>query len=334
MTVWVVRAGGRGEWEELFTSEAIAAIHFSLRRSVTDFDGREELRAHMIESGGSRSGADQLWRFVHEIRNGDMVVLPRKLSKSILVGRVSGDYAFRTGMEAQPQHSRPVDWMAQDVSRADFDQDLLYSFGGLATVFRVQASDAETRIQRKLDQISGATPSTPASGIVGDEEEEFKVDLEEQINDRIIEHIRRKFSGHGLENLVAAILRASGYHALETRKGPDGGTDIVAGRGEMGFEQPRLCVQVKSGRDRVDISEYNRLQANIANIGAQHGLLVSLSGFTTPVHKENERSFFQIRLWGPNELVDRLLDTYDRLPEDIKSEIPIRTRGILIETNE
>ena len=332
MTVWVVRAGGRGEWEELFTSEGIAAIHFGLRQSVANFDSRESLRAHMIENGGSRSGADQLWRFSHEICDGDMIVLPQKLSKSIAVGRVSGGYVFRPDMEAQ--HVRPVRWMAQDIPRADFDQDLLYSFGGLATVFRAQASDAETRIQRMLDQISGTTPSTPVSATTEVEEEEFKVDLEEQINDRIVEHIRRRFSGADLENLVAEILRASGYHALETRRGPDGGTDIVAGRGEMGFGQPRLCVQVKSGRYRVDISEYNRLQANIRNIGADHGLLVSLSGFTTPVLNENERSFFQIRLWGPNELIDRLSETYDNLPDGIRSEIPLRNRRILIEMEE
>ena len=257
MTVWVVRAGGRGEWEELFTSEEIAAIDFGLRQSVADFDSRESLRAHVIESGGSRSGADQLWRFSSEICIGDMIVLPRKLSKSIAVGRVSGDYAFRLDMEAP--HVRSVHWNAQDIPRADFDRDLLYSFGGLATVFRAQASDAEARIRRKLDQISGDTPVVPVSTITEGEEEGIRVDLEEQIEDRIVEHIRRKFSGVRLENLVAEMLRASGYHVLETRRGPDGGTDIVAGRGEMGFEQPRLCVQVKSGRDRVDIREYNRL---------------------------------------------------------------------------
>ena len=332
MTVWVVRAGGRGEWEELFTSEGIAAIHFGLRQSVANFDSRESLRAHIIENGGSRSGADQLWRFSHEICNGDMIVLPRKLSKSIAVGRVSGDYTFRPDMEAQ--HVRPVHWMAQDIPRADFDQDLLYSFGGLATVFRAQASDAETRIQRKLDQISGTTSSTPVSAITEVQEEEFKVDLEEQINDRIAERIRQRFSGHRMEYLISEILSATGYHTLETQRSRDGGVDVLAGLGEMGFGHPRLCVQVKSGRDPVDISEYDRLQGNIQSFGAEHGLLVSLAGFKGTVLSENKRSFFKIRLWGPSELVEKLLDTYDKLPEDIRSEIPLRNRRILIETEE
>ena len=166
------------------------------------------------------------------------------------------------------------------------------------------------------------------------DDDEAVVDLEEEISSRIINRIRQRFYGTRLEYLVASILRASGYHAIETRQGPDGGVDVVAGQGDMGFGHPRLCVQVKSGRNPVDIADYNRLQGNIGSIGADHGLLVSLGDFTRPVRIENERSFFQIRLWGPNDLVDRLLETYDDLPADIQSEIPIRKRGILIESEE
>ena len=45
-------------------------------------------------------------------------------------------------------------------------------------------------------------------------------------------------------------------------------------------------------------------------------------------------TFFQIRLWGPSDLVDKLVETYDSLPEYIQSEIPLRNRRILIETED
>ena len=93
-------------------------------------------------------------------------------------------------------------------------------------------------------------------------------------------------------------------------------------------------MQAKSGRNPVDIADYNRLQGNIGSYGADHGLLVGLGDFTRAVRHENERSFFQIRLWGPRDLADKLVETYDNLPADIQSEIPIRKRGILIETEE
>jgi restriction system protein len=236
-------------------------------------------------------------------------------------------------MEAQ--HVRPVDWIAQDIPRTVFGPDLLNSLGGLATVFRIRAPDAESRIQHIADQHSAgiAAGDTETTATTSDDGE-FKVDLEEQITDRIIERIRQRFSGTRLEHLVAEILKASGYHATETRQGPDGGIDVVAGQGDMGFGHPRLCVQVKSGRSAVDLADYNRLQGNIGSYGADHGLLVSLGDFTRTVRNENERSFFQIRLWGPSDLVDKLVETYDSLPEYIQSEIPLRNRRILIETED
>ena len=336
MTAWVVRGGGRGEYEEIFMSESLVAVDYGVVSSIAEFRDRDSLREQLM----SRSAADQLWRFANDIRNGDTVVLPRKSPRVVAVGHVSGDYQYRPSLEAP--HTRPVNWTAQEIPLGDFETDFLNYFGGQATVYRIRAENAELRLQQVVDQhvsdvqlnpteAQSGKPSQPSDS---GEDEAFRIDLEEQINRRIVERIRQRFFGTRLEYLVGSILRASGYHAIETRQGPDGGIDVVAGQGDMGFGHPRLCVQVKSGRNAVDLADYNRLQGNIGSYGAEHGLLVSLSDFTRAVRNENERSFFQIRLWGPNELVERLLDTYDRLPEDIRSEIPIKNRGILIETDE
>ena len=96
---------------------------------------------------------------------------------------------------------------------------------------------------------------------------------------------------------------------LETRQGPDGGVDVVAGQGDMGFGHPRLCVQVKSGQALpYRTADYNRLQGNVGGYRRRPRSISKLGDFTrSEVRNENERSFFQIRLWGPNELVDRLL---------------------------
>ena len=146
--------------------------------------------------------------------------------------------------------------------------------------------------------------------------------------------MRRRLSEPGLKRLVAAILRTSGYSAVQIRNDADTGIDVLAGRGDMGFGEPRLAVQVKSGASPIGIADYNRLQGNIHGFGAQYGLLVSMGDFTRDVKRENERSFFQIRLWGPYELVDRLLESYDSLPEEIRAEIPLQTRRIPVESGE
>ena len=186
-----------------------------------------------------------------------MVVLPRKQPRVVAVGRVTGDYKF-TDAPDYP-HVRPVGWRATDIPRTNFDKDLLSSLNGDATVYQIRASDAESRIDEIVSRhLEGF--EIPDDGVTPTGNVEFRIDLEDEIADRILERIRQRYHGTKLEYLVASILRASGYSTLETRQGPDGGIDVVAGQGDMGFGQPRLCVQVKSGRSATDIAEYNRLQ--------------------------------------------------------------------------
>ncbi len=262
-----------------------------------------------------------------------MVVLPRKWPKVIAVGEVTSVYTFRPDLEDTGQHTRKVQWQADDIPRSNFDQDLLNSMGSLLTVFQPKADQAQKRIESVLNAHLKGEPPTGGVTEADDGDEGTAISpLAEQIEDRIVAHIRQKFMGSKLERLVAAILEASGYDVLETRPGPDLGIDIVAGKGDMGFGDPRLCVQVKSGHTPVDRPTYQQLQGSITAFGADHGLLVSLGDFTNAVRRENERSFFQIRLWGPYELVQRLLDTYNDLPPDIRADIPLQDRKVLIET--
>lgn len=338
MTVWVIRAGSKGEYEDYALQEGIVIINFDFRRSVADFSDRAGLQEYLIAERGSsmaRSNTPgQLWRFANEIQLGDMVVLPRKQPKVVAVGRVVGGYEFRPDLPnllpGAGCHTRTIKWIAEDVPRSNFDQDLLHAFNGMLTVFQVNRDNASDRIERTVRNHQSGEPIEPIGETSNEEIPE--IDLDEQIRDRIVRMIRQRFSGLGLERLVASILRASGYNAVETRRGPDGGVDVLAGMGEMGFGEPRLCVQVKSGAAPVGIADYNRLQGNIQGFGAQYGLFVSMGDFTEPVKRENERSFFQIRLWGPYELVDRLLETYDSLPEEIRADIPLQTRRVPIES--
>ena len=345
MSVWVVRAGRVGEFEDFCLQEGIAAIDFDLRQSLTCFDDRDQLIDHLRgepryrDSSNKQVGkaASQLWRFANEIQDGEMVVLPRKNPKVVAVGTVDGGYRYRPEQTDEPPHTRSIGWLVDDIPRSNFRQDILNSLGGLATVFQVGATDAESRIERVVEIFSGEEPVTEVvtdEAFLAADDDSPAVDLEEQIRDRIVQRIRQEFAGIRLEFLVAAILRASGYEALETRSGPDGGVDVLAGRGDMGFGEPRLCVQVKSGESPVRLPDYDRLQGNIQSFGGQHGLLVSLSDFTSAVRKENERSFFKIRLWGPKELVDNLLETYDSLPADIRADIPLQSRRVLVESEE
>lgn len=331
MAVWLIRAGRHGEHERMCIEGGLTAVGFGFSQSVAEFESRDALRGAEL----AESSANQLWRFCHEMQAGDMVVLPCKRTRVIAVGRVSGEYDYRPDVSADAPHTRTVAWEATDVPRADFDQDLINSFGALGTVSQPQPQDAEDRIaavvKAYLEQADEPAPAAVAEAVpTADPNEE--VDLDQAIKDRIVARLKQKFAGVRLEHLVASILRTSDYQVLETAAGPDGGVDIVAGAGELGFGQPRLCVQVKGRRGPVDLAEYDRLMGNLETFRADHGLLVSLGGFTKPVKERNAQTFFRIRLWGPDELAQRLLEAYEELPVDIRADVPLRDRKVLEES--
>ena len=345
MAVWTIKGGSEGQYEGAFLENGIVAIGFDLAQSIADFPNRDALRSHLE----NQNGANQLWRFYNEVETGDTVVLPRKRVRQVAVGRIAGPYAYQpelTGTGAP--HTRRVEWQVADIPRSHFDQDLLNSFGSLQTLSRPGAADAEARVKQianfymeletpviddpgTMPEIVSATATDDS--IVGPDQAE-EINLDQVIKERIIARFRRQYAGKDLEYLVASILQAHGYHVMQTREGPDGGIDVLAGKGDLGFGEPRLCVQVKGRNTPVNLHEYSSLQGNITAFGADHGLLVSLGGFTKPVHDRNEQqSFFTIRLWGPEDLAQRLLESYDSLPQDIRSDfrddIPLDTVQVL-----
>ena len=123
---------------------------------------------------------------------------------------------------------------------------------------------------------------------------------------------------------MEAILKAQGYTTYRSPEGADGGVDILAGTGALGFGEPRLCVEVKSGETPIDRPTVDKLLGAVTKFGAQEGLFVSWSGFKTNVQKEMAPSFFKIRLWTQKELLEALFANYDRLDADIKAELPLK----------
>jgi len=88
---------------------------------------------------------------------------------------------------------------------------------------------------------------------------------------------------------------------------------------DLGFGQPRLCVQVKSQDSPVERVVLDQLIGNMQNFHAEQGLLVSWSGFKQTIEKERASQFFRVRLWSRNDLIENLLAAYDKLDEDLRS---------------
>ncbi|WP_415878494.1 restriction endonuclease [Methylomonas sp. TEB] len=148
--------------------------------------------------------------------------------------------------------------------------------------------------------------------------------LEELAHDQIAQLIASRCKGHSLTRLVEAILKAQGYTTYRSPEGADGGADILAGAGPLGFGSPRLCVEVKSETNPIDRPSVDKLLGAVAKFGADEGLFVSWSGFKNNVQKELAASFFRVRLWTQKELLEQLFAHYDRLDDDLKAELPLK----------
>ena len=133
-----------------------------------------------------------------------------------------------------------------------------------------------------------------------------------------------------MSRLVEAVLQAEGFYTYLSPPGPDGGADILAGRGSMGLDGPSLCVQVKATKAPADVTVFRALQGTMQTFKASTGLLVCWGGFTRPLELEARQSYFQVRLWDASEFVEALYRVFDRLPEEIQAELPLKRVWALV----
>ena len=133
---------------------------------------------------------------------------------------------------------------------------------------------------------------------------------------------------------MEAILKSQGYTTYRSPEGPDKGIDILAAPGALGFGQPRLCVQVKSGGGPVDSQTMNQLIGSMQNVQAAQGLLVSWDGFKQSVDKEVPVQFFRVRFWNRDDLIGQLLESYDRLDPDLRADLPLKRIWAVAATSE
>ena len=337
--VYLIRAGRNGEDEDYALENNLAVIGF---QDVPSLEGAEDYDAvvNLVKDTlpdekpraiGNRAG--QLWAFSIGIQEGDIIVLPRKLTSQIAVGRVMGPYKYQRVNDAF-RHTRPVKWLQTDLPRTTFEQDLLYSFGAFLTVCNISRNDAARRVasvlEGKPDPGYSTLPTSPTVSPPPAGGSESAPDLSQLAHDQIVARIQSRFKGHEMSRLVDAVLQADGWMTKVSPPGPDGGVDILAGRGSLGLDAPRLCVQVKSQNSPADVTVYRTLQGTMQTFKAEQGLLVCWGGFNKVVLAESRQGYFAVRLWNSRDLVEAIYRNYERLPEEIQAELPLKRVWTLV----
>jgi restriction system protein len=159
------------------------------------------------------------------------------------------------------------------------------------------------------------------------DEPELSADIEQVAYDQITSRIAEDFAGHDLATLITALLEAEGLSCTQSPPGPDGGIDIVAGRGLLGLDDP-ILVQVKSG-GQLGSPVVDQLHGVMNQHGARQGLLVAWGGLSKPAHEKLKSSQLRVRVWQSADVVDAVLANYERLGEEIRSQLPLKRMWML-----
>jgi len=331
MTLWLVRAGKYGEREQLALEKGLVAVGWGKIPDLSGINDRPHLKKVYTdaypntETGTLINHVGQIWRFAKDIKKGDLVAMPLKLQAGIAVGEVVSDYQYITEYSEDYFHTRRVKWL-KIIPRSEFAQDVLYSLGSVMTVGRAHAEEAEERV-RSL--ISGKREGLHEEGA-----EEVSYDIEDITRTGIIKYINQHFKGHDLPRLIDAILKAQGYITKVSPPGPDGGVDILAAPGPLGFDAPKICVQVKSGSSPLDVGVFHELVGVINSVEAQQGLLVSWGGFKSSVLNEAKKKFFSIRLWDQDNLLEEIFKHYEKFSDELKAELSLKRIWVLVQKEE
>jgi restriction system protein len=321
-TIWGIHGGRTGDADALFLKRNVVAIGWSKLGDLSSIPkSRDALKGAIAKhwpekkAGAIPNNAGQIYRFVHEMKQGDLVVYPSKADRQLHIGRVDGPYVFSTDHEASYPNRRAVVWL-KHVPRSRFSQGALYEVGSAMSLFQVKNYADEIRA---VLETKAETPTIPVR-----EDATVAVisqDVEEGTHDYIIKTLAQQLKGHPFAHFVAHLLEVMGYRTRTSPEGPDGGIDIIAHRDELGFEPPVIKVQVKSTEGKVGDPETSALYGKVGT--SEHGLLVTLGAFT-PQARGFERSKSNLRLIDGTELVELVLTHYEKFDARYKSLLPLK----------
>jgi restriction system protein len=129
---------------------------------------------------------------------------------------------------------------------------------------------------------------------------------------------------YDLQKLVAALLRAMGYHvSWIAPPGPDKGIDILAHSDPLGTSTPRIKVQVKRRADKISV---DGLRSFMAMLGEQDvGIFVSTGGFTGDAESEaRTKETRKLTLVDLEKLVELWVQHYDKVAESDRLLLPLK----------
>lgn len=318
--IWGIHAGKTGDADTLFLQKKYIAVGWSKMGNLSHINpDREAFKTKVTQTypdkkpGAIPNNAGQLFRFVYEIKPGDLVVYPSKRDRKIHIGEITSGYIYDPTIEAGYPNLRSVKWL-KSLPRTYLTQGALYEIGSAMSLFQVKTYAEEFRAA-----LEGQISPQPA---VQDETVALVAEeIEETTRDFILKQLAQELKGHPLAEFVAHLLETMGYRTRISSEGPDGGIDIVAHKDELGFEPPIIKVQVKSGEGSIGDPVVSALYGKVSQ--GEFGLLVTIGTFTRQA-RDFARSKSNLRLIDGKELVELVLQHYEQFDSRYKGLLPLK----------
>ena len=318
---WGIHAGRTGDADTLFLKRNCIAIGWAKMGDMSAVrPDREAFKARVAEvfpekkPGAIPNNAGQLFRFVHEMKAGDIVVYPSKRDRMIHLGRIEGPYVHDPKTEPGYPNCRAVKWL-KEVPRTSFSQGALYEIGSALSLFLVRnyAEEFRAALEGKMNHPSPVLQDESVAAVAEE--------IEETTRDFVLKQLAQELKGHPFAEFVAHLMNTMGYRTRVSPAGPDGGIDIVAHKDELGFEPPIIKVQVKSSEGSIGDPAVSALYGKVGT--GEFGLLVTLGVFTTQA-ANFAKSKSNLRLIDGDELVKLIFQHYDQFDSRYKGLVPLR----------
>lgn len=304
-------------WPAMGDIFALPASRDVFKQKMAEMHPDKKLGAIPVDAG-------TLYKFAHEVAAGDLIIYPSKHDRMINIGRATGrKWHDPSGDGWRPDYPNHlgVEWLAHE-PRDQFSQAALYEVGSFITLFRVREHAGE--FAAKL-----STGSVTAEVVVDDEPvisddlaaQQASQVAEETTADFIIRRLHTLLSGYDFEHFTAHLLECMGYSARVSEKSGDGGVDVIAHTDQLGFQPPIIKVQCKRQTDQIGEPVVSQLLGTLGE--GEYALFVTLGSYSRQA-RVRERNNPRLRLLDGDDLVQTILEHYDRLSPRYRVMLPLR----------
>lgn len=261
-----------------------------------------------------------LYRFVHELDEGDHIIYPSKVDRMINIGVVTKVRDYIENSDDYYPNRIKVEWLGH-FPRDQFSQAALYECGSALTFFKIK--NYRNEFLAAINQAPTPSPDVEENEETDDETVATEASSKalEVTTDFIIKRLKTGMDAYQFEHFVAHLLKCMNYSTRVTQGSGDGGVDIIAHRDELGFEPPIIKVQCKQITDKIGDPVVNQLLGTLGE--GEFGLCVTLGSYTAQ-SKATERNKPKLRLIDGEQLVQMVLDNYAGLSPKYRALLPLK----------